>query len=261
MTIKAIETEYNGYRFRSRLEARWAVFFDALGVKYEYEPDGFVLPSGRKYLPDFRVKCHGKRGVCAPERTAGNICPSCEHNPTADPYLYQDECNHAKNAKCSNDNGQCGECDNYSNSVFDLYIEVKGEMSETDARRIREFGYHAEYNDDITEVVSESGYPVLIVGNIPPEGHSTDSYAVGAYDGMDGTDICPFNYELIDGDCFAAYPAASHKRFYLFGDDSNYIDLHDEKDAERAYRIARQTRFEHGETPTANQVRNEFLYG
>ena len=28
--IKAIETVYNGYRFRSRLEARWAVFFDAL---------------------------------------------------------------------------------------------------------------------------------------------------------------------------------------------------------------------------------------
>lgn len=25
--IKAIETEYKGYRFRSRLEARWAVFF------------------------------------------------------------------------------------------------------------------------------------------------------------------------------------------------------------------------------------------
>jgi hypothetical protein len=27
--VKAIETQYNGYRFRSRLEARWAVFFDA----------------------------------------------------------------------------------------------------------------------------------------------------------------------------------------------------------------------------------------
>ncbi|MCB6994492.1 hypothetical protein LI177_13475 [bacterium 210820-DFI.6.37] len=27
--LKAIQTEYKGYRFRSRLEARWAVFFDA----------------------------------------------------------------------------------------------------------------------------------------------------------------------------------------------------------------------------------------
>lgn len=53
--IAAIETRYKGYRFRSRLEARWAVFFDALGLRWEYEPEGFVLPSGRRYLPDFRV--------------------------------------------------------------------------------------------------------------------------------------------------------------------------------------------------------------
>ncbi len=53
MEIKPIETIYNGYRFRSRLEARWAVFFDELGVQYEYEPEGFVLSDGTKYLPDF----------------------------------------------------------------------------------------------------------------------------------------------------------------------------------------------------------------
>lgn len=50
--MKPIETVYNGYRFRSRLEARWAVFFDALGVKYQYEPEGFDL-DGEWYLPDF----------------------------------------------------------------------------------------------------------------------------------------------------------------------------------------------------------------
>ena len=52
--IQAIETRYNGYRFRSRIEARWAVFFDALGVRYEYEPQGFGLQAGR-YLPDFWI--------------------------------------------------------------------------------------------------------------------------------------------------------------------------------------------------------------
>ena len=51
--IKPIETIYHGYRFRSRLEARWAVFFDSLGVKYEYEPEGFRLSDGSAYLPDF----------------------------------------------------------------------------------------------------------------------------------------------------------------------------------------------------------------
>ena len=50
--MKAIETIYHGYRFRSRLEARWAVFFDALGITYEYEPQGFDL-DGVWYLPDF----------------------------------------------------------------------------------------------------------------------------------------------------------------------------------------------------------------
>lgn len=52
MTIKPIETKYNGYRFRSRLEARWAVFFDAYGIKYQYEPEGFEV-EGYRYLPDF----------------------------------------------------------------------------------------------------------------------------------------------------------------------------------------------------------------
>lgn len=53
MEYKAIETHYNGYRFRSRLEARWAVFFDHAHIKYEYEPEGFELDDGTKYLPDF----------------------------------------------------------------------------------------------------------------------------------------------------------------------------------------------------------------
>lgn len=51
--IKAIQTEYKGYLFRSRLEARWAVFFDELGIEWEYEPEGLVLSNGKYYLPDF----------------------------------------------------------------------------------------------------------------------------------------------------------------------------------------------------------------
>lgn len=53
VNIKPIETYYNGYRFRSRLEARWAVFFDELNIEYQYEPEGFELSNGMKYLPDF----------------------------------------------------------------------------------------------------------------------------------------------------------------------------------------------------------------
>ena len=51
--MKPIQTRYAGCHFRSRLEARWAVFFDTAGIRWEYEPQGFELPSGKKYLPDF----------------------------------------------------------------------------------------------------------------------------------------------------------------------------------------------------------------
>jgi hypothetical protein len=51
--IKAIETTYKGYRFRSRLEARWAVFFDALGLPYRYEHQGYMVGKDKPYLPDF----------------------------------------------------------------------------------------------------------------------------------------------------------------------------------------------------------------
>ena len=55
--MKVIETVYKGYRFRSRLEARWAVFFDTLGIPYEYEKEGYDL-DGVWYLPDFWLPRH-----------------------------------------------------------------------------------------------------------------------------------------------------------------------------------------------------------
>lgn len=51
--LKAIDTYWNGLYFRSRLEARWAVFYDKLGIRYEYEKEGYDLGDGIRYLPDF----------------------------------------------------------------------------------------------------------------------------------------------------------------------------------------------------------------
>ncbi len=53
MKMKAIQTKYNGYHFRSRLEARWAVYFDSLGVEWEYEKEGYHFEDGTNYLCDF----------------------------------------------------------------------------------------------------------------------------------------------------------------------------------------------------------------
>lgn len=66
MSITPIETKYKGYRFRSRLEARWAVQLDAWGIKWEYEYQGYKVADRLNvyswdwgaakqfhYLPDF----------------------------------------------------------------------------------------------------------------------------------------------------------------------------------------------------------------
>ena len=49
--IAAIETEYRGIKFRSRLEARWAAFFDQCGWSWQYEP---VDLNG--WMPDFSIE-------------------------------------------------------------------------------------------------------------------------------------------------------------------------------------------------------------
>ena len=206
--IKPIETIYNGYRFRSRLEARWAVFLDSLGVKYEYEPEGFRLPDGSMYLPDFRVMCHASRGQ------------DCE--------------------------------------PFPLYIEVKGQMDEASAKKIKEFSYWGWYGkidaycDSFPDNLNKSGKkPLLIVSDIPNIEYADDVYdsrAMGSYDCL-GFDLYPHNYETVDGDHFGAYPCAWNGHFGLFGDDSSYTGWGDPIHTAYAYIAARRARFEYGERP------------
>lgn len=52
--IEPIPTVYKDVTFRSRLEARWAVFFTTLGIKWAYEPKAFSLLNGG-YVPDFHL--------------------------------------------------------------------------------------------------------------------------------------------------------------------------------------------------------------
>lgn len=47
-------TTYKGVQMRSRLEADFAAHLDRMGVAWEYEPKVYG-PSGKGYLPDFRV--------------------------------------------------------------------------------------------------------------------------------------------------------------------------------------------------------------
>ncbi|WP_435279281.1 hypothetical protein [Streptomyces sp. 1222.5] len=71
--IKAIETRYAGCRFRSRLEARWAVLFNALDIPWEYEPQGFENRSWcdcdtpEAELFDGRRNCSGRHERYLPD--------------------------------------------------------------------------------------------------------------------------------------------------------------------------------------------------
>lgn len=48
--FKAIATTYRNFQFRSRLEAKWAVFFDHCGWKWSYEPLDL-----NGWIPDFAI--------------------------------------------------------------------------------------------------------------------------------------------------------------------------------------------------------------
>lgn len=56
--IAAIPTTYAGVTFRSRTEARWAVFFDHLDIPWDYEPEGYELATAW-YVPDFWLPKQG----------------------------------------------------------------------------------------------------------------------------------------------------------------------------------------------------------
>ena len=53
--IQPIPTTYNGIRFRSKLEAQWAVYLEAMEIPYEYESKTFPLV-GTVYTPDFQIE-------------------------------------------------------------------------------------------------------------------------------------------------------------------------------------------------------------
>lgn len=197
LDLKAIQTQYNGYLFRSRLEARWAVFFDACGVKFEYEPEGYDLGNGLMYLPDFLL--HGVVG-----RDSG-----------------------------------------------DLFVEVKVTMNQADAEKIKRF---AEIGKNHRLPNEKFNPAILVVGQIPKGscmGAITACIGSRAYADQHGWPN-EFNFETIDGDYFAAHPGVNLSGgFELFGDDSGYLCEMDEIKTEKAYRLARQARFEHGLIPHA----------
>lgn len=64
--IVALPTYYGGVKFKSALEARWAMYFDEINVAWRYEDEGYALPSG-PYLPDFWLPVAGMHAEVKPD--------------------------------------------------------------------------------------------------------------------------------------------------------------------------------------------------
>lgn len=50
---KSVKTVHDGVTYDSRLEAKYAIIFDALGIEYEYHVETYEFEDGTKYEPDF----------------------------------------------------------------------------------------------------------------------------------------------------------------------------------------------------------------
>lgn len=193
--IEAIETFYNGYRFRSRLEARWAVFFDALGIRYIYEPEGYALSNGKAYLPDF--------------------------------YLPD----------------------------LKIWVEVKGLNTQIDSEKVYNF-----YRDNTNK---DNFRDIIVVGEIPPETNDVVYWAYDTYKQQE-----KFYNGFPDFPYLPCVCPTCGKFGFQFDGRGARICRHDDNDKgytadnwkiKIAYRLARQARFEHGETPQIDTIVSDMV--
>lgn len=92
---------WNGYRMRSKIEAKWALFFETISVEYFYEPDTIALERGDKivnYLPDYFLPDLGKSGsyfeVKLDKNPTVDECQKCfmlAVQTNKDVYLFYEE--------------------------------------------------------------------------------------------------------------------------------------------------------------------------
>ena len=188
--MKPIETEYNGLRFRSRQEARTAIFLDALQIPYLYEPEGLELSDGTRYLPDF--------------------------------YLTDSK----------------------------QFLEVKGILSEYDEHKIKQA---IAEGIDVVTLFEDFSFTACWLRE---DGNGTDR--------KDNSYLCKclhcgkywFNGESGDWKCRCCGASDGNGHFYeAIGGLPEY-----NSDDDREYyavQLARQARFEHGETPTKEDVKRK----
>lgn len=222
MAIKAIETKYNGYRFRSRLEARWAVFFDALGVPWRYELQGYVtyFDSGGQecYLPDFLVGLPG----------AGHTYFE------AKPYIFDQD-------------GWTKETKRTLRVMRELcYVPVDGIESDS-------FAGFVVGGDPSVRSMGVLAIPLYHDGTLGPENENITGAVIGAYALLA---VCPccgkFSFFLVgtkDDPRFQVLCGCIDPRHKVYVKQHRAREFLEAPVLVGAVTMARSARFEHGETP------------
>lgn len=163
--MQPIETSYAGCRFRSRLEARWAVFFDSIGIVWHYEHQGYELehrlsntPGTYRYLPDFWLP-----GLNAYFEAKGQLDSDAD-------LLRMLDCAAAISAPL----GGCGEGPN---------VIVGGEIP-TPGSGIHPVSLHMHKGD-------------LIATTMPGSGHCHDGLTIARDYGGSLDDVCAIDPDLV----------------------------------------------------------------
>lgn len=228
--IKAIETVYNGYRFRSRLEARWAVFFDAMEIEYQYEPEGYDLGKNGWYLPDFYLPIKKVNFD-----NAGVFVEVKAFEPNDKEVLFaQSLANTTKNRVFI----VCGDPYNAKIHTFHHGSEIKtySDLIESQAK---------DYDFLMDHMVIAMQETAKMLG-VEQEEFYVDEKPKGVYDGLRVLFLCSF-MKVLNGSEPYGYLTYSD----LLKMDTFLVMVKPEsrKDIVTATIKARQARFEHGERP------------
>ena len=240
MKIKAIETKYKGYKFRSRLEARWAVFFDAMGYDWEYEVEGYQLSNGQYYLPDFKLTLSNGRDIYY------EIKPRHKYSDIKFEQFIKD-----MNEDTRDKNKIDQECERPIDPIGyilsgDPIDVLKLNNSDGRADILRDFMSKPSFNIPVEHFAMFHSWPMVCpsCGSLKAELIHGGTLVENAYYSCN---CCH------KSDTYKNGKYSTCARLWNSGEKS--IDLEDVETGhylvktEKAARLARQARFEHGETP------------
>lgn len=231
--MEAIQTWYKGIKFRSRLEARWAVLFDTIDAEWEYEPEGFKSSDGTCYLPDFVLH---------------NVC-----------YELTDLEREDVNRDMSREE-EDGAILPPSLPKRDIYIEVKGNMKPEDFTKWGKFiepQFSGNFSDLDTTLWIHLNYkrPLYVVGKIP-QNFTSIFFLEDIQEPIDVYYSDTFIRASSNVSNRAALFRGNNGCIYVLGlpfvrkekCEEYYGSCVDLTQTQKAYTAARSARFEHGES-------------